>query len=339
MKHIIIGGDGFVGHRLASDLSDAGEQVLVADITNSGHALYRGVPFVRVDVTAPETLRAIPLEPGDAVYNLAAKMLSPLQVRAERHQFFWPVNHGGPSNILAWMEEVGARQFVQFTTDMVFGHVIPGVRQDEDHPMAPLGEYGASKKAAEEVCAAYRARGFDITIFRPRLIIGPGRLGILAKLFRLIDANLPVPMIGSGANPYQFISVYDCASAAAAAWKAGFPNRSYNLGSDDPPPVKELLGNLIRHAGSKSFLLPTPAFAVKATLAVFDRLNLPIMDPEQYLIADEFCIRETGRAKAELGWAPQHRDSDMLNAAYAEYRKALASGGVGSSTTVYQRSH
>jgi dTDP-glucose 4,6-dehydratase len=337
MKHIIIGGDGFVGHRLAADLIEAGETVIVADIANSGHTIYRHAAFIRIDLTQPETLRAIPLEPGDAVYNCAAKMLSPLQVRAKRHDFFWPVNHGGPSAILAWMEEMGARRMVQFTTDMVFGHVIAGVRQDEDHPMAPLGEYGNSKKAAEEVCAAYRAKGFDITIFRPRLIIGPGRLGILAKLFRLVDANLPVPMIGSGANPYQFISVYDCASAAVAAWKAGFPNRSYNLGSDDPPPVKELLGELIRHAGSKSLLLPTPAWAVKRTLALFDALNLPIMDPEQYLIADEFCIRETGRAKAELGWRPKHRDSDMLNAAYAEYRKAMAAGGVGDSTTVYQR--
>jgi dTDP-glucose 4,6-dehydratase len=335
MKHIIIGGDGFVGQRLAADLVEAGEQVIVADIANSGHALYRATPFVRIDVTAPETLRAIPLEPGDAVYNMAAKMLSPLQVRAKRRDFFWPVNHGGPTNILAWMEERGARRMVQFTTDMVFGHVIPGVRQDEDHPMAPLGEYGASKKAAEDVCRAYRAKGFDITIFRPRLIIGPGRLGILAKLFRLIDANLPVPMIGSGANPYQFISVYDCASAAMAAWRAGFPNRDYNLGSDDPPPVRELLGALISHAGSRSILVPTPAFAVKRTLALLDALNLPIMDPEQYLIADEFCIRRTERAKAELGWSPAHRDSDMLNAAYAEYRKALPHG-LGHSTTIYQ---
>ncbi len=337
MKHIIIGGDGFVGSRLAQDLTEMGERVVVADIANSGHAIYRHVPFHRIDVTAPETLRTIPLEPGDAVYNLSAKMLSPLQVKAKRRDFFWPVNHGGPSNILAWMEEKGARTMVQFTTDMVFGHVIPGVRQDEDHPMAPLGEYGGSKKAAEEVCKSYRARGFNVTIFRPRLIIGPGRLGILAKLFRLIDANLPVPMIGSGANPYQFISVYDCASAAIAGWKAGFPNREYNLGSENPPAVRQLLGDLIRHAGSKSMLLPTPAWAVKRTLALFDALNMPIMDPEQFLIADEFCVRETGRAQVELGWRPMHNDQDMLNAAYAEYRKAKAQGALGTSTTLYQR--
>lgn len=80
----------------------------------------------------------------------------------------------------------------------------------------------ASKLATERLAEEYRAKGFKISIFRPRLIIGPGRLGILVKLFKLIDLNLPVPMIGGGNNPYQFISVFDCASACVAAWKAGF---------------------------------------------------------------------------------------------------------------------
>lgn len=322
MKHIIIGGDGFVGQRLAGDLTALGEEVIVADIHNSAHAIYRNARFIRIDVTNANTLTGIPIGPDDVVYNLSAKMLSPLQVRARRHEFFWPVNHGGPQNILAWMERCGAHRMVQFTTDMVYGHSV-GDRQDESHPLKPLGEYGASKHAAEQACEAYRAKGFNVTIFRPRLIIGPGRLGILSKLFKLIDLNLPVPMIGTGKNPYQFISVYDCASAAVAGWRAGLPNEAYNLGSDDPPSVKELLGGLIRQAGSRSILVPTPAFAVKATLHALDRLNKPLMDPEQFLIADEFCVRETSKAKRELGWAPRHNDRDMLVAAYAEYRKSV----------------
>uniref|UniRef100_UPI0018EA6A0B NAD-dependent epimerase/dehydratase family protein n=1 Tax=Bosea sp. ASV33 TaxID=2795106 RepID=UPI0018EA6A0B len=223
--------------------------------------------------------------------------------------------------ILAWMEKNGANRLVHFTTDMIYGHSVT-VPQDETHPAHPLGEYGESKLATERLADEYRAKGFRIPIFRPRLIIGPGRLGILVKLFKLIDMHLPVPMIGSGKNPYQFISVFDCASACVAAWKAGFPNEAYNLGSDDPPPVRKLLGDLIRHAGSKSILLPTPASLVKLTLDTLDAINLPIMDPEQYKIADEICILDTSKAKRELGWAPRHRDEDMLLAAYTEYRKA-----------------
>jgi dTDP-glucose 4,6-dehydratase len=325
MRHVIIGGDGFVGRQLAADLLAMGEQVVVADIAIPAPESTGRLTRVPLDVTSPASFAALPLRPDDMVYNLAAKMLSPLQVRARRHAFFWPVNFHGVENLLARMEEAGATRLVQFTTDMIYGHT-HDIPKREDARKEPLGEYGRSKLATEQLCERWRAKGFSISIFRPRLIIGPGRLGILAKLFRLIDLNLPVPMIGGGANPYQFISVYDCASACIAAWKADVPNAAYNLGSNAPPPVRTLLGELIREAGSRSVLMPTPAPLVKLALGLFDRVNLPIMDPEQYLIADETCILDTGAALRDLGWQPLHRDEDMLKAAYREYRAGLAEG-------------
>jgi dTDP-glucose 4,6-dehydratase len=199
----------------------------------------------------------------------------------------------------------------------------------EDHPRVPLGPYGGSKLASEEACERYRAKGMNVAIFRPRLIIGPGRLGILARLFRLIELGLPVPIIGNGQNHYQFISVFDCASAALAAADQGVPNGAYNLGSLDPPTVDELLGRLIAAAGSRSMLLHFPAALVKPALAALDLLGWPLMDPEQYLIADEDCIVDVSRAERELGWRPRFADADMLLAAYAEYRKASAAGREG----------
>lgn len=323
MKHIIIGGDGFVGARLAADLNERGHDVLVADIQKSPHAHYAHAPFQHLDVTDRDAFEALPLEAGDMVYNLSAKMLSPIQPRAKRQEFFWPVNYDGTANTLDFMESRGARRLVHFTTDMVYGHAIE-VPVKEDHRTKPLGEYGESKLASEHLCRRYREKGFSVSIFRPRLIIGPGRLGILSKLFRLIDMNLPVPMIGPGRNAYQFVSVFDCASAARLAWEAGVPDGEYNLGSDNPPPVRELLSRLVREAGSRSMLLPTPGWAVKRVLDFLDLVNLPLMDPEQYLIADEYCIVDTSRAKADIGWTPAHRDDDMLVAAYREYREAGA---------------
>jgi nucleoside-diphosphate-sugar epimerase len=149
----------------------------------------------------------------------------------------------------------------------------------------------------------------NISLFRPRLIIGPGRLGILEKLFKLIDWNLPVPMIGSGRNPYQFISVFDCAEAARLAWKAGVPNEAYNLGSLNPPPVRKLLGDLIKHAGSKSILVPTPGWAVKRTLDLLDldehadHGSRAVSDRRRGLRAR----RLQGRAPARLGAAVPRR--------------------------------
>lgn len=322
MKHIIIGGDGFVGRHLAADLSALGQRVVIADIQKSDDPVYKSVPFVKMDITDPATFDVLDLKRDDVVHNMSARMLSPILPRAERKDFFWPVNTDGVAHLLEYMHSKKCTRLVHFTTDMVYGHseMIP---QTEDHPTRPLGPYGDSKLVTEDMCRAYRAKGLNITIFRPRLIIGPGRLGILLKLFKLIDANLPVPMIGSGKNPYQFVSVYDCASAAVCAWKAGFPNAEYNIGSDDPPPVRDLLGRLVREAGSRSFLLPTPAWAVKLTLSALDYINMPLMDPEQYLIADEYCVLDCTRAKREIGWEPKYRDDDMLLAAYSEYRAGL----------------
>jgi dTDP-glucose 4,6-dehydratase len=319
MKHVIVGGDGFVGRHLARLLADRGEQVLIAGIRQSDLDIYARVPFVPVDVTRPEEVAALPVEADDVVYHLAARMLVPIKPRPERHEWFFSVNHRGTENLLRHVHERGCTRFVYFTTDMVYGRT-RSVPKTEDHPRDPLGPYGGSKHASEQACERYRERGLRVTIFRPRLIIGPGRLGILARLFRLIDLGLPVPVIGNGRTHYQFISVFDCASAAAAAADKGVPNAAYNLGSLDPPTVDALLKGLIREAGSRSFLLHAPAGLVKPVLGALDWIGLPLMDPEQYLIADEDCIVDVSKAERELGWRPHYRDDDMLLAAYREYR-------------------
>jgi len=319
MRHIIFGGDGFVGRHLAPKLLADGHEVIVADIVKSDLPHYRSSRFIQCDVTDAGSVARVGIQADDMVYNLSAKMLSPIQVRAKRHDFFFPVNFHGTENIIHAMDDAGARRLVHFTTDMIYGHTVT-YPMTEDHPVAPLGEYGLSKLRTEDLAHEWRERGMRISLFRPRLIIGPGRLGILSKLFKLIDLNLPVPMIGSGHNPYQFISVFDCAEAARLAYKAGVPNEAYNLGSLNPPPVRKLLGDLIAHAQSRSILIPTPGWAVKKTLDLLDLLNMPIMDPEQYLIADEMCVLDVSKGERQLGWIPQYRDEDMLIAAYREYR-------------------
>ena len=164
MKHFIIGGDGFVGRHLAADLVAAGEEVVVADIVRSGHDVYKSVRFIGIDVTKPDSFRALPLGADDVVYNLSARMLSPIQRRSRRHEFFFPVNTDGTKNILEWMKANGARRLVHFTTDMVYGHA-KFTPQTEDHPTEPLGEYGLSKLVSEKLLPRFsHARVLDIGV-------------------------------------------------------------------------------------------------------------------------------------------------------------------------------
>ena len=321
MKHVIFGGDGFLGRHLARALLARGEQVVICDIQKSNLDIYDQAQYIELDITDRAAFSRLTLSPDDVVHNYAARLLVPIVKRKERDDYFWSVNFHGARNVLSYCFDQGVRKLVYFTTDMVYGHTRT-IPKFEDHARVPLGPYGAAKAASEELCAEYRQRGMNITIFRPRLIIGPGRLGILENLFKLVDCNLPVPVIGNAKNNYQFISVFDCVSAILAAVEKGVPNSAYNLGTANPPKVKKLLGDLIKEAGSRSFILPTPAALVKRVLATLDALNRPVLDPEQYLIADETCVLDVSKAKRELGWEPKYRDEDMLIVAYRDYRVA-----------------
>jgi dTDP-glucose 4,6-dehydratase len=324
MKHIIFGGDGFLGTELTKKLITRGEQVVICDVNKtevSGIYDSELVTYIPMDVTKADDFNKVDIQTDDVPYHFAALLLVPIMPRKERKKYFWTALYDGTKNVLAFLEKNNVNRMIYYTTDMVYGHTIHHPRF-EDHPREPIGPYGDAKLATEHLCEEYRNKGFNISIFRPRLIIGPGRLGILEKLFKLIDKNLPVPTIGNGKNYYQFISVSDCANAVICAVEKGIPNEAYNLGSLNPPTVNELLGGLIKEANSKSFLLPTPAFLVKFVLDILDRIGLSIMDPEQYLIADESCVLDVSKGKEQLGWEPQDSDEDMLLAAYASYKNA-----------------
>ncbi len=318
MSYIIFGGNGFVGRYLAKELATNGN-VTIVDINEVTFENLANVIYVKADVRDKSSFEHIIVNKDDIVINLAATQYHLKVPRKGRNEFFSETNTEGVRNILSWMEDRGLSRLIQYTTDMTYGkpQYLP---VDTNHPQVPFGPYGQSKKAAEDICRAYRQKGFNITIFRPRMINGPGRLGILKKLFFLIDHNLPVPTIGNGKNCYQMISVFDCVSATKLAIEKGCPNKEFNLGSDNAPTTHDLLKNLANQVDSRSIVIPTPGKLVKATLGILATLGLEIMYKEQYMIADENYILDITETTKELGWKPQFNDQDMIVEAYKEWK-------------------
>ena len=319
MKHILVGGDGFVGRYIARDLLKRGEQVIVCDMKKSPIPIYDKAEFQNVDITKPEAVKAINIAPDDIVYNVAARMLHPIVPRKERHAYFFSVDYEGAKLVVDHAMDSGCNRLVQFSTDMVYGLLQRTPPVSEDHPRKPLGEYSDSKRAIEDYCMEKRASGLRVSLFRPRLIIGPSRLGVLTNLFRFIQKGLPIPMIGNGSNHYQMVSVFDCASAAVCSADKGIVDSEFNLGSEDPPTVKALLRGLIDEAHSRTILVPTPASAVKFTLRLLDNIGMSLMVPEQYEVADTDYVIDISHTKAALDWQPQYTDRDMFHQAYEDF--------------------
>src|SRR5262249_40029171 len=225
------------------------------------------------DVTNPADLDRLALKPGDVVHHLAARQFGDAVPWRRRYDWFSAVNVTGTREVIAAMIRAGANHMVYFSTDMAYG--MPTVTPlPPSHSLEPLGPYGASKLAAERLIKQAGKEGIGATIFRPRLITGPGRLGIFSKLFGLIRRDLPVPLVGNGTNRYQMISVDDCSRAAVRTVDLGCPAGPFNLGSANPPTARELIKSIIHHANSRSVLIPTPAPLIKAALWTLDALGL-----------------------------------------------------------------
>ncbi len=73
-----------------------------------------------------------------------------------------------------------------------------------------------------------------------------------------------------------------------------------------------VLTNLIADIGSKSKIIRTKAGLMRFVLDTLRLVNLEVMYPEQYRLADQmFCV-DISRTENELDWKPRFDDLEML---------------------------
>ena len=321
-RFVITGGSGFLGQFLIKKLSDLYPKSPIhnLDINHPSDLTYENLFSHEIDLKNEDNVLSFEFTQNDIVYHLAANIFTDkTPSRSKRKEWFERLNFFGTKNLLSAMTRDGAKNIAFVSTDMVYG-LPKGNPINTNHPLNPNGPYGLSKINAERIINDFGSRqDHRSIIFRPRVIIGPGRHGLFDKLFFLIKNHLPVPLIGSGQNHYQFISVYDCVDALIRFNEKELSSGIYNLGSIDPPRVKELLGFIINQANSHSILFPSWSKGTKMVLGILDQLNLTLLYPEQYLLADKDYILDISSLREELNIDPEFDDKTILLEAYKNY--------------------
>ena len=192
MKILITGASGLLGTELVRQVIDKGWSVGGVDLTPQGESLSR-CKVVVIDLRDPAACGEI-CTGYDAVVHTAAVQHHDNPPKFGRERFFGQ-NAEMTRHCVDAAAEQGVRHFVCISSDMVYGIPRHGPFRETDTPV-PIGPYGRSKLESERLCEAKRSGGMTVTILRPRLIVGPGRLGILTKLFDRIRAGKSVPLIG-----------------------------------------------------------------------------------------------------------------------------------------------
>lgn len=317
---LVTGAAGLLGSELIRRLSAAGRAVVGTDrLIPAWAAGPRRVecPFLPADLLEPDVCERLFIEqPITSVIHTAARQHHSRPPRFGRRMFF-DANVQMTRRLVDAVRRRGVGSFVYVSSDMVYG-MPPGRPLVETDPPRPIGPYGESKLAGERECLNAASDRLAVSVLRPRLIIGPGRLGVLKKLFDRIRSGRTVYMLGSGANRYQMVAVADVADACIAA-VARRAAGVFNIGSTHPPAVRDLLASVIRKAGSASRLASLPVAAANAALWTLHGLRLAPLVPEQFRIASVDYVLDTSLARRTLGWSPAYSDEEMLWAAYQTY--------------------
>ena len=153
MKLLVTGGAGYIGSVVASQLLEAGHEVVVLDNLDTGHAdaVPDGATFVRASIAEAEDVLADGIE---AVLHFAAKSLVGESVAAP--EIYWHNNAVGSLALLDAMRRTGVGRIVFSSTAATYGQ--PDVSPiTEDTPAVPINPYGQSKLAVDHMLSGAAA--------------------------------------------------------------------------------------------------------------------------------------------------------------------------------------
>jgi nucleoside-diphosphate-sugar epimerase len=303
---LVTGGSGYFGGVLVERLLARGDTVRVFD--RHEPARRDELEWAAGDVRDRDALRAACEDVDVVLHNVAQVPL------ARDRRLFRSVNVVGTANLLVAARDASVAKVVHTSSSAVFG--IPDANPvTEDSRRRPLEDYGRAKLEAELLCQEAARAGLDVTVIRPRTILGHGRLGIMAVLFDFVADGAPVYVLSRGANRYQLVHASDLADACLRAADREGP-AVYNVGAGEFGTMRETLQALVEHADTGSTVRSLPIGPSRAAMQGLARLGLAPFAPYHWLLYGESLWFDITKARTELGWEPRHSNASMLVESY-----------------------
>jgi nucleoside-diphosphate-sugar epimerase len=311
---LITGGSGFFGLHLCRCMLDGGWNVKILDlVAPNDPSIDTKVQYIKGDICKPGDITAACKGASAVIHNAAVVPIS------RSGAGFLTINVDGTRNVLDACVAAAVPKVIFISSSSVYG--IPyHVPVTEATPLNAFGDYGKSKAVAEAVCASYKDR-LDISIIRPRTILGTGRLGIIQILFEWVKENRRFYVIGKGANRYQLVSAPDLANACRLVLEKPCKGEDFNIGAQEFTTLRGDLDGFFKAVGSKTRLLSIPPKLARLTLRILDVLRISPFVDYHYKILNQDIWFDTSKAQKMLGWKSKDSNISMLVDAYHWYIK------------------
>jgi UDP-glucose 4-epimerase len=287
-KILVTGGAGFIGSHVVDLFLAKGYQVVVLDDLSTGRIsnLNPGAKLYQMDIRSPEVREVFAAEKPDYVSHHAAQA----EVRRSVAQplFDAEVNILGSINLLECARDFEVKHFVYISSGGAAYGEPEQLPCNEDHPVNPICQYGASKHTVEHYLYMYHANyGLRYTVLRYPNVFGPrqnpqGEAGVIAIFTGKMLASEPVLVNGDGEQTRDFVYVGDCAHANYLAVTVDHQPGIYNLGWGRPTSINE-----ISFALAKATAYPHPIQHGPAKVGETRHIYL-----------------DATKAEKELGWTP-----------------------------------
>lgn len=304
---LVTGGSGYFGSLLVKALVARGDRVRVLDLADADDRP-GGTELILGDIRDPAAVAAA-VDGCDVVYHNVAQVPLALDPHLLRS-----VNVDGTRLLLDRAKQAGVAKVVHTSSSAVFGvpDTNPVLPTTVPRPQEP---YGHAKLAAEWACLAAVAEGLDVSIVRPRTILGHGRLGIFGILFDWVADGADPVVLGDGTNRYQFVHADDLADACVRAGATAGP-AIYNIGTDRFGTMFEALDHLCAHAATGARVRRLPAGPTAMLMRLTARAGLTPFAPYHWLMYGESLWFDVEHARTALGWEPRWSNDEMLAESY-----------------------
>lgn len=299
MTILVTGAAGFIGSHLCERLLHDGHRVVGLDGFVGNYepepkrrnaallARHEGFELLELDVRDREGVLAAfdRIRPSHVVHLAALAGVRPSLTRAAE---FVEVNLTGTVNILDACVASKVKRLIFGSSSSVYGDNTKVPFSEDDRVDAPLSPYAATKRSGELLCRTYaHLHDLSVCCLRFFTVYGPRQRPDLAiaKFMQKMANGETIPVFGDGSTSRDYTYVADIVTGIVAAMQRSDPFAIYNIGSDQPVTLSELIAAIERATGME---------------ARIDRLPMQPGDVQR-------TWADLTRAREELKYSPQTR--------------------------------